>query len=120
MRKLKFRAYQDGEMSYDVMCGGFEETVPTFFRSGDWIHLDQCKVMQYVGLRDKSGIEVYEGDVLKHDSTSKSVVSFKNGAFIRKYKNSNIDLLYDAYIEDGVLIAYKVIGNIYENPELIK
>lgn len=78
------------------------------------------RLMQYTGLKDKNGKEIYEGDILLYDSNSKTSVFYKNGAFVRSYGNSNMYLLYDSFIEDGCLYNYEVIGNIYENPELLE
>ena len=77
-------------------------------------------VGQHTGLKDKNGKEIYEGDILLYDSNSKTSVFYKNGAFVRSYGNSNMYLLYDSFIEDGCLYNYEVIGNIYENPELLE
>lgn len=77
-------------------------------------------LMQYTGLKDKNRKEIYEGDILLYDSGSKTSVFYNNGAFVRSYGNSNMYLLYDSFIEDGCLCNYEVIGNIYENPELLE
>jgi uncharacterized phage protein (TIGR01671 family) len=76
--------------------------------------------MQYTGLRDKNGKEIYEGEILNmtyHGSVSivkpeiKGVVGFEKGCFIDK--------------ESGFALgkigrSLEVIGNIYENPELLE
>ena len=73
-------------------------------------------LMQYTGLKDKKRKEIYEGDIVEIDDgddwvIGKGKVIFKNGCFIIKDKNV-LDKI-DGRIE-------KVIGNIYENPELLK
>lgn len=137
MRELKFRAWDKkskkirivesigfGELSY------YNEGYPVANMIGRdcihdkdiIIHRDsyQHELMQYTGLKDKNGKEIYEGDILLYDSGSKTSVFYKNGAFVRSYGNSNMYLLYDSFIEDGCLYNYEVIGNIYENPELLE
>ncbi len=82
--------------------------------------MSQCVVMQFTGLKDKPGVEIYEGDVLR-DSESIVIVKFVDGEFSVDYRTMggkwrNYDSLFN-YLED---YEGEVIGNIYENPELTK
>jgi uncharacterized phage protein (TIGR01671 family) len=70
-------------------------------------------LLQYTGLKDKNGKEIYEGDILKCEEGNDEIIEFKNGAFICRYRTTNLYYLWlNQYIE--------VIGNIFENPELLK
>lgn len=72
--------------------------------------------MQFTGLLDKNGKEIWEGDVLS-DGESRMAVKFENGAFIFD------DDMYEDRNGDNVASwnsHFEVIGNIYSNPELIK
>lgn len=76
--------------------------------------------MQFTGLFDKKGKEIYEGDIVSEAGWNWKV-NFRNGCFMA-------DRVYvqcaDAIaIKEGIPLAHnhgEIIGNIYQNPELIK
>ena len=107
MREIKFRAWHKNAK---YMCNN----ATTDLLDREWLEF-----MQYTGLKDKNGKEIYEGDIIKHHVGAINKVWYKNGAFVLSYKNSNINLLHDLLIIDGVLPYWKVIGNIYENEDLL-
>jgi uncharacterized phage protein (TIGR01671 family) len=81
-------------------------------------------VMQFTGLKDKNGKEIYEGDILSSEypgpeSQNCHPVEWSQGRFI---VNHNITDCCKAWRGDlsGHHISEEVIGNIYENPELLK
>ena len=88
---------------------------------------NELEIIQYTGLKDKNGKKIYEGDILEIDGggseTSKGEVSFKDGCFIFKadwinvYKGNYPEL--KAYT-DKSFCEVEIIGNIYQNPDLLK
>jgi uncharacterized phage protein (TIGR01671 family) len=72
-------------------------------------------LMQDTGLKDKNGVEIYEGDILQHENNSVSVVEWSKldwGWFMRQIKNWSPKTQFDSSKDE-------VIGNLYENPELL-
>lgn len=83
---------------------GGEDDIKCGYRSPNQV------IMQATGLRDLRGVEIYEGDILKDrwDDSVYSISYYKNGFYLDDGLHSNWDET-----------DFKVIGNIYENPELL-
>lgn len=70
-------------------------------------------VGQYTGLKDKNGVRIFEGDIIKADNGHIGYVAFSKGGFVKACRcHSNFTDLYSDNQE--------VIGNIHDNPELLK
>lgn len=136
MREIKFRAW---------VAQGYEAdgNTPKDFHMVEWnnnFFADYSEVthwgdefpnndpssilMQYTGLHDKNGMEIYEGDIIQASDfylgdsfikASKGEVIFDNGAFCVKAHTESIGDLNSEAVSN---YQVEVIGNIYENPEL--
>ena len=114
-RIIKFRAWDvDGEQwlredQFLIYPNGTVEA---------WIEKDIVKnteLTQFTGLRDKNGKEIFEGDVVK-DSTPFTTETV--GEVVYEGAQFCLDDEYGTPMHYGD--NYKVIGNIYENPELLR
>lgn len=89
-----------------------------------WRRKDSIEIMQWTGLNDKNGKEIYEGDILLAPAVKwrtptgdyKCVVAYENDGFYAKHDNGVGETLSNLIIVRGG----HMIGNIYENPELLK
>jgi len=119
MREIKFRAwdkYQNIMFSMNnlkLSCGpnGFE-----FHLYKPEGGLGKAILMQYTGLKDKSGKEIYEGDIVKMWHTE-----YNTGGIGDGYKNEVIEFRNGQYTSISLHESHPpmIIGNIYENPELL-
>jgi uncharacterized phage protein (TIGR01671 family) len=87
---------------------------------------DQMAVMQYTGLQDKNGKEIYEGDIVQFDFPDeikpRGVIvyddHYEGGG--RFYPTTEVYLAIDWWQEKERWYRLEVIGNIHENPELLE
>ncbi len=134
MREIKFRAWdKDGKIMVFSMDGFVEDF--DVFSIGDWCNKAGYELMQYTGLKDVNGKEIYEGDVVEWDDNSKGrwrrrcVVGWEqshytlNGYFydanIKGSKRHAIEFSFGSFMyeSDGEL---EVIGNIHEHSQLME
>jgi uncharacterized phage protein (TIGR01671 family) len=125
-REIKFRIWDiENKEMLKVQELDFE---PTFYGGRIAIRLDQYNdyfdtedmiLMQYTGLHDKNGREIYEGDIIKYkDSRGKHIekVIFDKGCFYAGIHNGSSTRVAPKLINTRIS---EVIGNIYDNPELL-
>lgn len=139
MREIRFRAWDKTvkKMHYlTIMNICFEYSHLSFeakngdldgiceWPEGDESDIENQIIMQYTGLKDKNGKEIYEGDILKLTSDS-AVVTWINewGCYklISLFKTYS-DMGQGNVSENYPLVGFnnEIIGNIYENSELLK
>lgn len=118
-REIKFRIGSVGEIYYGKInqCINMFEYSPSCYidLDSDWV------LMQYTGLKDKNGKEIYEDDIVLINAFGKqhtTPVIYKEGVFgtqWKEYTTTSTVLKITNWFT-----SIEVIGNIYENPELLK
>ena len=137
MREIKFRIYFDNKFYYKCLVGNTNDidddkwTCPMVWLEDkkEWVNCDNGIISQYTGLKDKNGVEIYEGDIIRLDDEYRKLISstdakteeelcrrdcvvgFKDGAFMfgrNRFKVND----FDSYLW---LASCEVIGNIYES-----
>lgn len=130
MRAIKFRAWDERRnrmievTSINFRNGTIEED--TRYAVNRELYFDQIKLMQSTGLKDKKGVEIYEGDIVKW---SRLCMDFNLENY--EERSDNFVVEWDVYntgfvLGDGEVFLYKdisadleVIGNIFEDIELL-
>lgn len=123
MRNIKFRG-KTGTTEGKKWVYGYLYKIKSFF-SEDYQYfiknehlqetsVDEDTIGQYTGLKDRNMKEIYEGDIVKYKNMLGKII-FLQGAF----------QLSDFYEEEEWILGYineelEVIGNIYDNPELLE
>jgi len=102
-REIKFRTWTK---TYKVMSNPFsldkalEKKLVKF-------DISDVEIMQFTGLLDKNGKEIYEGDIIKMESDTPIVIEFRKGAFMASIYGGA-----EAY-------RFEIIGNIYQDSHLL-
>ena len=89
------------------------------------IPFSEIELMQYTGLKDKNGKEIFEGDIVATDLERPYLIVEKHRSYFLYNCNDGDDDYYDFMLplrsyQDSQDYFAEIIGNIYENPELFK
>ena len=127
MREIKFRAWvKDRKEIFEVVLINYVSKKVTYIleKIGYLLSVRDAKfndveLMQYTGLKDKNGKEIYEGDIVKlRANHGIGVIKYFNewGAFVVEYiKPRSLAVLGIHYYKEDI----EILGNIYENSELL-
>lgn len=130
MRPIKFRAWVPAlrQMWAVAMIDWSEDDI---HNGGTHAKLSDVKIMQFTGLHDKNGREICEGDIIEceyHEGMADSrgnvwrgVVTWgEDASFHTERLHVEHNCLYSVRYGGSAIKRWEVIGNIYENPELVK
>ncbi len=128
MRKFKFRVWDKESKkflkigrgnNFDLIFSG-----KSWEAVADWENKTKIILQQFTGLFDKKGSEIYEGDIILSDKNQPYAntweVIFSEGCFslIDAKRNGDDYGVFTRAIRD--VKNYEIVGNIFENPELLK
>jgi len=107
MREIKFRMWDEIRK---IMCPVTQMNILD----------DEHVLMQYTGLHDRKGVEIYEGDIMgtSYKGFEVGVVEFHTGSYV--LRGSVKECMFKRTEQGYTLTLCEVIGNIYENPELLE
>ncbi|BGE83029.1 YopX family protein [Staphylococcus petrasii] len=128
MPKIKFRVWDDTKKQMidwedvDLTKEIGEEEITVFKPTGMFSHpIFEPIIMQSTGLKDKNGTEIYEGDIIQHSEKPNPYFSYPFEVIQARTGEWRLD-----NFRCGTVLAFsnqdelEVIGNIYENPELLE
>lgn len=145
-KTLKFRVYDNINKKWLLgykECGGFSINGAVML-TGEWQAIlnkmlkgefgkdgKELFVQQYTGAKDRTGVEIYEGDIIKWGMSHNQEMAFPNLKVVEFYEPQliykmvdigdlpvSVDYLYEAI---GLSTRWcEVVGNVYENPELLE
>ena len=132
-RKIKFRAWDKAKQmwsnykSYDGTLYFMDKNLGCWYGSYHERYKD-FDLMQYTGIKDINNVEIFEGDIVE---VYKERINFKDTTIVKfdenrasfvlvSQDNDNGYLSYDISYYNYNEVYYKVIGNIYENKDLLK
>ncbi len=118
-REIKFRAWDKKNNSWYENCNNglmIDGETGEVLRNEVCAEENEVILMQFTGLKDSKGVEIWEGDIVNYYGRSDLIVEFYNAHFIICYpRRTNHEDLWKAL----KIMPVEVIGNIYENPELL-
>lgn len=123
MREIEFRIWADNKFYDKCLVGNTNNveddkwTCPLVWLENkkEWVHCDNGIICQYTGVKDKNGVKIFEGDIINDLDYGYMVCKYINGSFIWQSIKYKLDIKFFSYIPN-----VEVIGNIYENNDLLE
>ena len=139
-RDIEFRIWADNQFYYKCLVGNTNNiednnwTCPMVWLEDkkEWVNCDNGIIQQYTGLKDKNGKKIFEGDIIDIHQTvngyNQFVIEYDKYKFSARYYNQDkkqtgswygydLDELFEINESEKEI---EVIGNIYENKELLE
>lgn len=136
MREIKYRAYlkkSNQMVNVKSIHFGTNKIIVGYSKSktnyGNYsVSFDDIELMQFTGLYDKNGKEIYEGDILQHEYN----YCDKTDRYIVKWDGDNLQFVFENIVKKNTYMALEdfyddyngeysisIIGNMYENSDLL-
>ena len=120
MREIQFRAHYEGRV-YTVTELMWSDGTAYLWdgeaEDGFVANMDEIQLLQFTGLHDHSGKQIWEGDIVCNEDEDVGVVDFEDGAFVLSVYEGGALQRGKVFMPD---IGWEVLGNEFENPGLLK
>lgn len=122
-REIKFRIWNGQKMEMNIMAGflgafyvqGIDENDSASMSPYNTKYFDETPLMQYSGINDKNGKEIYDGDLFKLGAEKDLFeVKFEHGCFLAYRNGKQFGLIGELQV-----CFIDVVGNIFDNVELV-
>lgn len=130
-------SYKNGDWVYGLVTEMYDDrfpNLPATMRNTDGvsnIDVDYKSIGQYTGLDDKKGKKIFEGDIVTYEDAEADYEGYHDNVFINcgkveilawdgiQFTNRQTVDMDDLY-ESDIMVNCEIIGNIYDNPELLE